>query len=321
MRQLTALLTALLAIALVNACGCAPADGAPAGALAAVGRGANYLWSCQKADGSWPDQLTEFPGGATSMAAWALLDSGVQADEPRIAKALAWLGELKTDRTYVLANRANVWAEADRGASGKFRDRLQADVERLYKNSMKGSYTYVAEPMPEGMGDQSNSHYAVMGVQAGVGAGLKVPGEYWGLVSTYWISAQNSDGGWPYSRRGTPSSATMTAAGLCTLEACRKNGGEQADVTKALERGYAWMDKDFKESLQDPQNVYYYFFSIARISKLSGRDKFAGVDWKPVVVAELLRRQQPNGSWTGPWGPELATAYAVIVLNHAARSK
>jgi hypothetical protein len=285
------------------------------------------------ADGSWPNNPESFPGGPTALAAWALLESGVSPDDARLAKALAWLETLKTDKTYTISIRANVWAAASRQSSGliasasppsgsiasasppsgKYDKLLERDVARLYHNTC-GSYSYdiKAETICD-IGDQSNGHYAVLGVEAGLGRKIEIPKEYWRTVERYWLSVQNPDGGWPYSRQGTPSSATMTAAGVCAMQLCN-NQLQDAASASAIQKGLGWMDKNFRQSIKDPSMMYYYFLAVQRMGWLTGKSEIGGVKWAPAMEQELLSRQNKDGSWVGPWGTDVSTAYAILVL-------
>ena len=282
----------------------------------AVQAGRAFLLARQRGDGSWAPAPMGFPGGSTAMATWALLESDGEPNDPAVAKALAWLRALETDKTYTLSVRANAYRAAAAEGAGAFGDPLQRDVRRLFANSMDGAYTYVVEPKVADIADQSNSHYAAMGVEAGAEEGVKVPREFWRQVMRYWLGTQNPDGGWPYSQQGTPSTPTMTAAALATLGLCRRQlGGETGGADAAIERGADWLGARFRESLRESSVTYYYFLTLDRLERLTGRRRLGGRDISETMVAELLRRQKPDGGWEGSWGRDVSTAYAVIVLS------
>ena len=283
-------------------------------AAAAIDRGQAFLWSRQKDDGSWPAQPVGFPGGSTALAAWALMESGVPADDPRIQKALAWLQETETNRTYTLAVRANAYQRAHaRTGDAELRKALRADVTRLVRGSGTGGYTYTVDAPADDLGDKSNSHYAVMGVQAGQAGGLDVPDRYLQRVLKYWVEAQNADGGWPYSRKGTRSTPTMTAAGVATLGFVRQRL-DTDEAEAAIGRGLEWLDEHFQASLKDPAVMYYYFLALQRMGTLVEQGPSTGKAWQQAVRDELLGRQRDDGRWVGSWGPDVSTAYAILVL-------
>ncbi len=282
---------------------------------AALRGGEAFLWSRQQADGSWPTEPEGFPGGSTALAVWALLDAGVPADDARLAKAMAWLAALETDQTYTLAVRANAWQTARTGpAEDVLLQRVRDDVTRLVGGSGTGGYTYTLNAPPGGLGDKSNSHYAVLGVEAGEAAGLQIPQRYWQMVLRYWLDAQNDDGGWPYSLQGTASSATMTAAGIATL-ALAQNRLQSTAADAAIDRGLGWLDTHFAASIEDPAVLYYYFLALQRMGRFVDRQTLGDVEWRPAVRRTLLKRQQPDGHWEGSWGPDISTAYALLVLS------
>lgn len=273
--------------------------------------GQEYLWSRQQADGSWADVADTFPGGTTAIVTWAMLESGVKTTEPRLAKSLDYLQKLQTDKTYTVSLRANVYKAAAR-QDARYEALLKQDVERLYKSSMEGAYTYVL-PAIRDIRDQSNSHYAVLGVEAGLGR-VDIPKEYWQQVMKYWIAAQNQDGGWPYSHRGSPSTVTMTAAAVGSLQTCRTQLNDPL-IDAPVRRGLAYLDKEFAESLKDPTFMYYYFLAIQRVGWQTDRKEFGNRNWQQSVLTELSNRRKANNSWDGPWGSDVSTAYALLVMN------
>ncbi len=282
----------------------------------AIDAGREFLLQRQQEDGSWVAQPEGFPGGSTALAVWALLESGSSPDDQAVRKGLARLRRLKSDKTYTVSVRANAYQAAVQRGAADFRDPLKGEVRRLVAGSVRGAYTYVVKPRVADISDQSNSHYAAMGVQAGVEAGETVPAEFWKQVSRYWVRTQNSDGGWPYSQQGTPSTPTMTAAAIATLGLCdRQMEGQDGRAREAIDKGLAWMKPRLEESLAESSVPYYYFLTLDRLERLTGRERIGDVDLSARAVAELLRRQRTDGGWEGSWGRDVSTAYALLVLS------
>ncbi|MBI5723740.1 MAG: DUF4159 domain-containing protein [Planctomycetes bacterium] len=119
----------------------------------AIEKGVSYLWSTQLDDGSWGDvgvpknergasEDLYYITGLTALACYALLDSGTDAQDPRMQKALDWMAknqekflELKdaqvetTDwRTYSVGLRCNVWLSANKTTKNKYQKNLEKDV-------------------------------------------------------------------------------------------------------------------------------------------------------------------------------------------------
>ncbi len=281
----------------------------------AMQSGRHWLWARQKPDGSWPETGSQFAGGSTALAVWALMESGVEADNPNLVRALNYLAALETEMTYTLAIRANVWASAIRQDPGKYRPLLSRDIRALLGGSREGAYSYESDAEGAALGDQSNSHYAVMGMQTALDNQIEVPGQYWQQVMRYWLGVQNADGGWPYSRPGTPSTPTMTTAAICTLELCMQQTERNEAAERAIQRGRDWLGQQMPESLRRQRLMYYYFLALQRMQRLTGQGRLAGVDLSRRIRVELLTRQMPDGGWDGAWGREIASAYAVLVLS------
>ena len=313
MKRATAMILAVGLLAGLSGCANDSNGGSNGSGDALIAPAVDSLWAMQQDDGAWPIQSPQFAGGPTAIAAWALLEQGVEPSNADLEKALGQLARLDTQMTYVLALRANAWAQAARTNPDRYKPLLARDIATLIGGSMDGAYTYKTTS-DLGLGDQSNSHYAVMGVEAAEEVGIQVPAQYWRTVRDYWLKVQNADGGWPYSREGTPSTATMTVAAICTLALCNERVGATDAARAAIDRGVDWLDRNFDGTLEEPKLSYYYFLSLARMRDLTGRQSVGGVQLKPAITAELRRRQQSGGAWTSGWGDTVSTAYGVLTL-------
>lgn len=288
----------------------------------------NWLYSQQQADGSWDDYKAStgrYPAGLTSLALFALLESGENAQDPRIEKALEWLSIQYTDKTYTLGLRCNVWQLANRQTGGQYEDMLKFDVEQLVKSTKDGSYDYDA--MGDGLssGDNSNSQYGLLGVWAGMKGGLEIPAEYWRKIERHWAESLNDDGGWGY-KPNMSSTATMTAAGIASLYVTmdniylerfiRCNTGIEAT---AINDGVDWLNERFKATLDGKHlgygDLYYYLFGIERVGLAGGYKYFGGHDWYKMGAVRLLKEQKTDGFWSGKWDPLASTSYALLFLS------
>ena len=58
------------------------------------------------------------------------------------------------------------------------------------------------EPTGRGKrGDNSNTQYALLGLNAAGEAGVAIPPEVWNAARAHWAACQLPDGGWGYRRR------------------------------------------------------------------------------------------------------------------------
>ncbi len=269
-------------------------------------------------------------GGKTALAVYALISAG--ADEQRNAatrRAVDWLVKAKLDGVYPVAMRACAMAAMK---SVLAREHLAADVQWLVEAADKnGAYTYTHQGGRKSKTyDNSSSQMAVMGVQAGVSRGLKVPKSYWRKVRQHWLDQQQVDGGWGYCIRPravrTRSYGSMTAAGLATLYACFDYlqadqfvrctaSPEYKPITKALD----WLAGNFSAEENPGKGVewyYYWLFCVQRVGLAGGYKYFGGDDWYARGSAELLRRCHDDGSW-GVGKPSeriVPTAFAILFL-------
>ncbi|GAG06498.1 unnamed protein product, partial [marine sediment metagenome] len=204
---------------------------------------------------------------------------------------------------------------------------LEKDVQWLINAAdPNGAYTYTsADGKPLNSYDNSNAQMATLGVWAGSRRGVKVPKKYWSLIERYWTDQQQGDGGWNY-RASSPGASygSMTAAGIATLFICfdelHSRDYIRANSTpayKPLTDGLKWLGDNYSIS-ENPvkKNRYYlyYMYSLERVGLTSGYKYFDGHDWYAEGVAELLKRQRPDGSWSENHGQTVDTAFVLLFL-------
>ncbi|MBN2218348.1 MAG: terpene cyclase/mutase family protein, partial [Pirellulales bacterium] len=161
------------------------------------------------------------------------------------------------------------------------------------------------------------------------------------LESTYnttRFSAKNPDGGFYYTCAGggqsqageTPtgglrSYGSMTYAGLKSMI----YAGVKSDDPR-VKAALNWIQKHYMLDANPEMGsagLYYYYQTFAKALAAAGLDQVEDVqgkshNWREDLVAELVRRQQPDGSWvnTNPrWfenNPSLVTGYALLALSY-----
>jgi squalene-hopene/tetraprenyl-beta-curcumene cyclase len=152
------------------------------------------------------------------------------------------------------------------------------------------------------------------------------------------FSAKNPDGGFYYTpadggqsmagetpEGGLRSYGSMTYAGLKSMIYAGV-GPDDPRVKAAM----GWIRKhytvDSNPGMGDA-GLYYYYHTFAKALDATGQDTLEdeqGVkhDWRRDLLAELVKRQQPDGSWvnTNPrWletNPSLVTGYALLALTY-----
>ena len=295
----------------------------PEAADRAVSSGVKYLWSKQQANGSWAPYVykeSRFPVGPTALAVYALLETGIDVGDPRVAKALRWLARQETTKTYSLALRANAYLLAERQVPGRYRDLLQKDVQALVGGMRKGGgFTYdVGDQRESVLEDNSNTQMALLGVWAGKRAGLDVPLAFWEKSLRHWRFRQTTSGGWDY-RQAAPPRHPMTAAGLVSVMLCYQNLDNVKRDATCLKKGLDWLASDFKDSLRKTSWPGYYAFALARLGLVSGDRKIGGHDWYELCARHLVASQASTGNWSKPPAAVPETALSLLFFALARR--
>ncbi|MDX2036087.1 MAG: DUF4159 domain-containing protein [Isosphaeraceae bacterium] len=310
----------------------------------AIREGVRFLKSGQRADGSFPGIDSETaPTGSTSLITLALLTAGEPPDSPAISKALNYLRNFdaeQLDSTYSVSLQTMVFAAA------KPKDdivRIQANVAWLTEAQIKagdrnpwpGSWSYKRAKTRHG--DNSNTQYALLALNAAAEAGVRVDPEVWSRARKYWEQYQLADGSWTYTAALGNPTGSMTCAGIAgmiitgtkrfrsTEQLVGENGIEncgEGGADARLQRSINWMARNFQVGSNigmGQQWKYYYLYGLERAGRLSGIRYFGRHDWYLEGAEELVHQQDKlQGFWRGSNKPEdeplLATAFAVLFL-------
>ncbi len=310
----------------------------------AIRNGVRYLSRQQNQDGSWPDVDQKAHTGTTSLILLALLTSGEKLDSPPIQRGLAYLEQFSANdlgHTYSVALQTMVFSTAD---PARYRLQIARNVEWLERAQIKpgdrndwpGSWTYTGDK--ETHGDNSNTQYALLGLNAAAEVGVPVRPEVWVLSRQYWESAQRVDGSWSYHPfQADRPTASMTCAGISsmvitglkrfegqevllpdgTIRNCG-SGGLNVD----LQRGIDWMATHFRVSENFGQGQlwkFYYLYGLERAGRLTGQRFFGQHDWYREGAEYLVHEQDKlTGQWVGRDSienqPTIATSFALLFL-------
>jgi type II secretory pathway pseudopilin PulG len=309
----------------------------------AIRAGGRFLKEKQKDDGSWHDLDEErSKTGTTSLIVLALLTAGEPVNSPTISKALDFLRKFTPERlnsTYAVALQTMVFAAATPESD---QIKIAANVNWLERAQIKpgertnwpGSWSYTE--FKTSPGDNSNSQYALLGLNAAVEVGVPVRPEVWTLARTYWERAQKNDGGFSYTPEDrSPATASMTCAGISSLiitglkrfqgqeflvgdqiQNCGKGG-----FNISLQRGTDWLAGHFfvgQNFGNSQQWKFYYLYGLERAGRLTGQRFFGDHDWYREGAEELIHDQdQLFGFWKGfslEQDPLVATSFALLFL-------
>ena len=310
--------------------------------LGSIKRGRTFLISKQSADGSWgsADGNGGYKIGITSLCLLSLINAGLTADDPSVARGLEWLRDLDSGQptlTYEISLMIMTLAAAKDGSRDSLR--IFDLAQRLESGqTASGGWTYY-DAGGGGNPDHSNSQYAVLGLRDAAYYGTPVDEKVWKKSDRYWRSAQQPDGGWTY-REGDNSGSrgSMTVAGISSLVICNSFLRKQSDVDgngkpiccqppkddEALEAAYRWMGRPGNFSVTNNPNYrawwLYYMYGLERAGRLSGRRFFGSHDWYREGARSLLTRQSKrDGSWEGEGGmesnPIIGTSFSLLFLS------
>jgi squalene-hopene/tetraprenyl-beta-curcumene cyclase len=157
------------------------------------------------------------------------------------------------------------------------------------------------------------------------------------------FAAKNPDGGFYYTPAGSGSSpAGKTAGGGLRSYGSMSYAGLKSMIFAGLKaddpRVKAAVDwaRKFYSLSENPglgdAGLYYYYHLFAKALDATGMKSIDDAqgkthDWRGELVAELARRQQPNGSWVNTnskWmegDPNLVTGYALLTLSYCRPAK
>jgi hypothetical protein len=286
--------------------------------------GIKYIRGQQQKDGSWEiyQISTLNPGGCTALALLALLNAGVPANDPAVAKGLAYLRKVDSKWTYVRALQTMVFAKAGQKQDLKA---IQDNVKwliasRIMDNDRLLGWNYgkIGKSSP----DNSNSSYAILALHTGHLAGVKVPKEVWKSISRLYRDTQEKGGGWGYSKKiGYPSDLTMAVAGLTgllTAELTLRQGRQAVLQEKAVKQALDLIGKRFNIRLAN--KTYYTLHAIAELGRIAKLKTLGNHDWYREGAEFLVKKQnQKEGSWPkgdqfDQW-PLINTSFAVLFLS------
>ncbi len=301
-----------------------------------IDNGKKYLLGQQRENGSWETTAHSVsnPGGSTSLVLLALLTAGVPPGDPVIQDGLKYLRTIAPSKTYVVALQTMVYAQAGQPID---RERIQKNIHWLVVHQKPTGWGYGEDTIT----DNSNTQYALLGLHAGIEAGIPVDPAALEKVRKMMLATQTG-GAWRY-RAGMPPTLSMTCAGLCNLMITGMDlkVGKQKMVGGVVENcgvydtngpaaaALAWIGNRFPAEIRadnattwlggPPTSApFYCLYGLERTGRLTGQRFFGGNDWYEVGCRYLVSIQKPDGSWEGrnslDSAPTIATSFALLFL-------
>ena len=285
-----------------------------------------YLKKQQSPEGNWEGIaltfLADMDGGATALVTLALLEARVPPDDPAVKKAVEYLAKLPPKKTYVVSLQTQVLAKVDPEKYGK---QIQQNVDWLTDTALGFKKTGKLEGWSypaNSVSDNSNTHFAVVGLHAAAEAGARVDPKLWAEVREYYVRNRR-ERGWSYHNANfgdVSVTQSMTAAALLGLTLAAKHDKKNADAGKdAFEKGMTVL---LANPLSSSKSEGTMMLTVAELGRAvgsptlkAGKKEFA---WYREGADKLVKTQNPDGSWSLGKGidaaPVLMTAWGLYFL-------
>ncbi len=295
----------------------------------AVDKGVAWLKTVQNADGSFQGPYTQqYPVGQTALALYALSKSKVPADDPVVAKAIAYVRDHRP--AYVYEAAVGILAlDALKDPAHDDWIRTRARWIESHVDAKLGVWGY---PSPQT--DISNTQFACLGLWAAEAHGYRAAPALWKRLLRVVPDLQAPWGAFRYSpnRAAREGSAAQTTAGLTVLLLAldRADIGEK-DRTfvdrarRAIARGWEYLERRFAVE-SNPWGVYayedawayYWLYGLERVAALAGKAKIGSHDWYREGAQRLVATQNAAGWWGGT-SPN--TCFALLFLRKATATR
>ncbi|HMP04611.1 MAG TPA: DUF4159 domain-containing protein, partial [Gemmatales bacterium] len=326
----------------------------PESVRSAIRRAIEFLKTSAR-DSSWEHRVPfaasgQYYGGPSALALLALLEAGVDPDDPVIQKGIERLKEQQPRNTYTVSLQTMVLAKAkpdrDRLVIKRNVDWLLREARRRIERDGRPAIAWHYPMAGVDSWGNSNTQNAVLALREAHFAGVPVPDSVWREIEHHYVAQQLPSGGWRYQGTGGEGERfSMTTAGAAslvitntvlsknmeqikpdgTIENCgRFQGGRDDPLKRAIDR----VGQTFRIQSRGPAefsmpNYFYSMYGVERAGRFSGMRFFedargAPIDWYRMGAKDLLASQRTNGSWqSGSMfdGNEIvATSFSLLFL-------
>ncbi|MCJ8331707.1 MAG: hypothetical protein MJH11_17225, partial [Lentisphaeria bacterium] len=230
----------------------------------------------QNTNGSWN---SSYKVGMTALCLLALIHSDSDIKDEAVVDAIHYLLNNSDKKTYSEALVAVVLETIN---AKKYKMRINQSYSFLEAAQKKnGAWGYTINSIAS---DNSNSQFAVMGIDAARRAGIPVNKAVLDNAKTYWKNFQNNDGSWGYSgqNRGMFS---MTCAGVASVYLLgerlysKPNACGDTVINKRILKGLENLAKNLKGKAARIQGRLYSLYALERVAIYLGLKEIGGVDW------------------------------------------
>lgn len=296
----------------------------------AIDRGAQYLIGRQLIDGSWANTQNSYRNGATALAVYTLLKSGIPKQHPAVQRGIEFLRSYPSEKTYSAGCELLALAALD---DPEYLPWIEERAEDLISwQEPNGQWAY-----PAGHWDLSCSQFAILGLRAAAEQGFEVPDKVWkSAIRGAFLSQQQrsrkasspATGFIYYPDHGSGFSGSMASAGIAVLAIAKDQLGKKLKpaevkrIDEAIEGAVAWLDRPLTMS-DNPGRagrdyIHYWLYGLERVGALLETERIGGQDWYGTGASFLVTAQGAEGQWANAYGEEdICTSFALLFLRRA----
>jgi hypothetical protein len=291
-------------------------------------RGLQYLIKTQNDAGGWSGG--EDGPGVTGMGLMAFLASGEDPNfglySKQIRKAVknivqgqnastGFFGHsmyhhgfatLALAEAYGTVDDRNLWTGANKGKGRSIGAALELAVRAAVTSQKKNSYGGWRYSPDSNDADTSVSGAVLVSLLAARNAGIEVPDEAIDRAISYYQSMTANSGQVAYSGGlgGFDESLARISIGSLVYAIARRKDLPQYKATIEY----------LKQRPETPPNGYREYASYYQAQALFQGDLPTWEKWNKMLVRQLKQQQQADGSFTGDFGPPVATSLSLLAL-------
>src|SRR3954468_17048744 len=293
-------------------------------------RGLQYLVKTQNEAGDWTGG--EQGPGVTGMSLMAFLASGEDPNfglySNQVKKAVRSIIRSQNPSTGILGNSMyhhgfatlalaeaygvvddrNLWQDADKdkGKTRSIGSALELAVRAAVTSQKKNSYGGWRYSPDSNDADTSVSGAVLVGLLAARNAGIEVPDEAIDRAISYYQSMTSDSGQVAYSGGlgGFDESLARISIGSLVYSIARRKDLPQYKSTIEY----------LKQRPESPPNGYREYAAYYEAQALFQGDLPTWEKWNKLLVRQLKQQQQADGSFSGDFGPQVATSLSLLAL-------
>ena len=246
-------------------------------------------------------------GAETAVVTYALLVSGESFQNPKLARAIKFLGQLNPTGTYAISMRAHVWARLPRAWLAM----LEKDAGWLMQaaDQHPQGLFYYQIGQPTDFIDNGVVQYGLLGLWEASKRGFRIPDKYWNRWMGHFLASQRSSGNWTYAAEqdttvggagsgnifdttgiGDAANSGLASMLIIQQELFSQRKHPDPKVAQAIQNGLDWLDQHFDMATGQSGYNHYYAFGIERTAAASGVRLLNGQDWYQAGARQIIKQ-------------------------------